>query len=70
MHPNFNISFLRSETLLSVGKLEKEANYFAVDLIYGDDVLQESVAFPIPEIAACLNISDDLANYRLSHYRK
>lgn len=33
IHPNFNTPFLRKHTLFSIGRIEKEVNCFALDLL-------------------------------------
>ena len=35
LHPNTNMSFLRNYTLFSVDQKEREANFFAFELIFG-----------------------------------
>lgn len=38
LHPNVNVPFLRNNTLMSIDKIEREANEFAVALmLYGAD---------------------------------
>jgi Zn-dependent peptidase ImmA (M78 family) len=66
LHSDSNTPFLRVNTLYSIGKFENEANRFAVDLLYSDDGLQDYLSFSVPEIAACLNVSEELIAYRLS----
>ncbi|MCR1833117.1 ImmA/IrrE family metallo-endopeptidase [Oceanobacillus caeni] len=39
LHPRTDTTFLRSKTLFSVGKIENEANRFAVELLMLDDNL-------------------------------
>jgi Zn-dependent peptidase ImmA (M78 family) len=39
LHPKSNTPFLRTNTLLSVEKLEVEANTFAVELLLTDEIL-------------------------------
>lgn len=70
LHPNSNTPFLRANTLFPVGKYEKEANYFAIDLLYSDSDIEEYAQFSIPEIAACLNLPEHLVEYRLNIMRK
>lgn len=70
LHPDSNTPFLRTKTLYPIGKYEKEANQFAVDLLYSDEDLMELLNYSIPEIAVFLNISENLAAYRLSVMKK
>ena len=64
-HPNTNTPFLRANTFFSVSKLEREANKFAVDLLWSDDDLRECQLWTIPQIALLLGISEELAEYRM-----
>ncbi|MED5050594.1 ImmA/IrrE family metallo-endopeptidase [Anoxybacillus rupiensis] len=41
LHPKSNTPFLRENTLLSVEKLEVEANIFAVELLLPDDFIMQ-----------------------------
>jgi Zn-dependent peptidase ImmA (M78 family) len=41
LHPKSNTPFLRANTLLSVEKLEVEANTFAVELLLPDEVISQ-----------------------------
>lgn len=66
LHPSSNTPFLRASSLFPIGKYEKEAEHFAVDLLYSDDDFQEYIQFSIPEIAECLNLPIQLVEYRLS----
>lgn len=66
LHPESNTQFLQTSTYFCVGKLEKEANFFAIDLLYPDEEMEEYLNFSIPELSACLNISEQLIRYRLS----
>lgn len=70
MHSESNTPFLQANTLFPIGKYEKEANYFAVNLLYSDEDMEEYLQFSIPEIAACLNLSNPLVEYRLSVMKK
>lgn len=66
LHPNSNTPFLRAGTFYSIGRFEKEANCFAVDLLYSDEDLREFYQFSIVQIAECLNLPIQLVEYRLS----
>ena len=67
MHPNLNTPFLKSNTLFSVNKYENEANKFAVLLLYSDDEFKQYLSLGIPKIAECLNLSNELVEYRIKH---
>lgn len=70
LHPDSNAPFLRANTLFPIGKFEKEAEHFAVDLLYSDEDLQEYLQYPTPQIAQCLNLPLPLVEYRLSVIKK
>ncbi len=65
MHPSLCTPFLRANTLLSVDRLEVEANRFAVDLIYSDEEMQDYLQYPVSDISRCLNLPEPLVEYRL-----
>lgn len=65
LHPNANTPFLRSSTLISVGRMETEANKFAVDIIWDDEELRAYQDWTIPQIAVRLGISEKIAEYRM-----
>lgn len=70
LHPESNTPFLRANTLFPIGRYEKEADYFAVDLLYSDEQLKEFLQYSIPEISAFLDLPDPLVRYRLSLFSK
>jgi Zn-dependent peptidase ImmA (M78 family) len=41
LHPKVNTSFLRKHTLYQIGRIEREANEFAAELLLPDDVIRE-----------------------------
>ncbi|ALS27153.1 IrrE-type HTH domain-containing protein [Paenibacillus sp. 32O-W] len=56
LHPRVNTPFLKSSTLFSVNRLEREANEFAVELLLPDEVVREyqtiyeaAAAYGVPE---------------------
>lgn len=66
LHPNSNTPFLRANTLFPIGKFEKEAVHFAVDLLYSDEDMQEYLQYSTPEISVCLGLPVQLVEYRMS----
>jgi len=70
LHPDSNTPFLRANSLFPIGKYEKEAEHFAVDLLYSDEDLQEYFEFSTPQIAECLKLPIPLVEYRLSVIKK
>lgn len=65
LHPNVNTPFLREKTLFSVNKLEKEANQFAVNLLYSDADMYEYLEYSISQISAWLGLPEYLVEYRI-----
>lgn len=65
LHPNLNTPFLRNNTLFSINKYENEANKFAILLLYSDDNFKEFMDLTTPKIAECLNLSQELIEYRI-----
>lgn len=65
LHPNTNTPFLREHTLLSVDKLETEANRFAVSLLYDDYDLQPFLTRSVTDAAAFMGVPVQLAEYRM-----
>lgn len=70
LHPDSNTPFLRANTLFPIGKYEKEAEHFAVDLLYSDEEMQEYLQYSTPQIADCLNLPIQLVEYRISVMEK
>ncbi|MFB9273435.1 ImmA/IrrE family metallo-endopeptidase [Cohnella cellulosilytica] len=59
MHPNVNVPFLRSNTLHSIERIEREANQFAVELLVEDQLLLDGLT--IYEAAAVCGVPVELA---------
>jgi len=55
-----------TRTHMVSSRYEKEADRFAVDLLYADDDLRELTEQSIDIVANCLNVSYELAAYRMS----
>lgn len=66
LHPDLNTPFLRKNTLFSVDKIEREANCFALQILYDDSELQPFLARPITDAAAYMGVPLPLAEYRMS----
>jgi Zn-dependent peptidase ImmA (M78 family) len=45
LHPDANTPFLKKNTLFSTEKIEREANYFAMRLLFSDDYIDGPVSF-------------------------
>lgn len=68
MHPNASTPFLRSKTLLSVDKLEIEANTFAVNLLIPDEIITENRNYTTEQLSRLLGYNQELINLRLKTY--
>lgn len=60
LHPAINTPFLKKNTLLSISKIEREANEFAVELLLPDDLLHEYQDISLSQIAAAYGIPQEL----------
>lgn len=68
MHPNASTPFLRSKTLLSVDKLEIEANTFAINLLIPDEIITENRNYTTEQLSRLLGYNQELINLRLKTY--
>ena len=60
LHPDSNTKFLRDNTLLSVSKLEREANYFAIELLVSDETVKEYKNYTIEQLSRLLGYNEQL----------
>lgn len=67
LHPDSNTKFLRNNTLLSVDKLEREANYFAIELLVSDEAIQEYKSYTIEQLSRLLGYSERLLLLKLEN---
>lgn len=67
LHPDANTPFLRKNTLLSVNRLEIEANRFAACLLLTDPDLREYIKFgyTTEQISMCSGLPEPLIQYRI-----
>lgn len=65
LHPDVNSVFLASKTLLSVNKLEIQANLFAVELLIPDNFLIENQNYTVGQIARMLGYNEELIKLKL-----
>mgnify|MGYP002791866481 FL=1 len=65
MHPNANTPFLRNQTLLSVDRLEIEANKFAVELLISDSDLKQYEEYTIDQVAQIYGYQKKLIELRI-----
>lgn len=64
-HKGYNRIFMDTRTHMISSRYEKEADRFAIDLLYSDDDLRDLAEQSIDVVANCLNVSCDLAAYRM-----
>ncbi|MCI8409530.1 MAG: ImmA/IrrE family metallo-endopeptidase [Lachnospiraceae bacterium] len=65
LHPNENTQFLRNNTLLSLDKLEIEANKFAMELLISDDSLLEYNEYSIEQLSRLFGYNEKLIELRM-----
>lgn len=70
LHPNANTPFLRNHTLLSVDKMEIEANTFAAGLLIPDEIILENYNYTIGQLSRLLGYNQTLIELRLKSYRE
>ncbi len=63
-HPKLNTPFLKRKTLLSVDKIENEANRFAVELLIPDNQLNECMKLSIYEITGIFGLPKELVHLK------
>lgn len=70
MHPNANTPFLKSNTYLSVDKMEVEANKFSMIYLISDDDIKEAVEYQYtPEMLARLwGYKKELIELRIKNF--
>ena len=69
LHPNASTPFLRSNTLLSVDKLEQEANLFATILLIPDELILENHNYTTMQLSRLLGYEEKLIELRLKTYQ-
>lgn len=65
-HQGCNRIFMDTRTHMVTSRYEKEADRFAVDLLFSDDDLREMIELSIDTVARCLGVSYELAAYRMA----
>ncbi|MBW8350733.1 ImmA/IrrE family metallo-endopeptidase [Bacillus sp. IITD106] len=62
LHPKLSTPFLKRKTLLSVDKIENEANRFAVELLLPDEVIYEhaNTNLSISELSKMFQIPEEI----------
>lgn len=64
LHSRANTTFMRNNTLLSVDRIEVEANTFAAELLIPDDFLTDSKFSTVYEIASLHNVPTEIAELK------
>lgn len=65
LHKGYNRIFMDTKTHLVSNRYEHEADRFAVDLLFSDDVFLELMDLPTHTVASCLGITESLVRYRM-----
>ena len=68
LHPNASTPFLRSNTMLSVEKLEREADTFAVNLLIPDEAIVENSMYTTEQFSRMLGYKKELIELRLKEF--
>ena len=70
LHPNASTPFLRSNTLISVEKMETEANTFAMNLLIPDETILENSDYTTEQLSRLLGYNKRLIELRLKTFLK
>lgn len=68
LHPNVNTLFLRSHTLLSIDKMEIEADTFAANLLIPDEIILENWSYTTEQLSRLLGYDKYLIELRMKSY--
>jgi Zn-dependent peptidase ImmA (M78 family) len=69
LHRKMNTVFLDSRTLFVTSKFEKEANFFAVNLLVSDSDLEEYKFCTIEQLSKIFGVDEDIMQLRLKSSR-
>lgn len=69
LHPNASTPFLRSKTMISVDKMEIEANTFAVNLLIPDKTILENCWYTTEQFSRLLGYDQALIELRLKTFQ-
>lgn len=69
LHPNASTPFLRSKTMISVDKMEIEANTFAVNLLIPDKTILENCWHTTEQFSRLLGYDQALIELRLKTFQ-
>lgn len=70
LHNGLNRIFMDTHTHMVTSRYEIEADHFAVDFLYSDDDLQDLLGCSISTVACCMNVSPELAAYRMGSFAR
>lgn len=65
IHPTSNTPFFKGNTLMSVDKMEIEANKFSMELLIADDMIQEYCELTISQLSKITGYNEELIKLRL-----
>ena len=63
-HTNLNTQWLRKNTLVSTGRIEREASTFAVELLLPDDLVREYPEYSLERLGKIAGIPLDLCSLK------
>lgn len=70
IHPEVNTPFLKTQTFLSVNRLEIEANTFAINMLIPDETVLENYHYTTEQLSRLLGYAIPLIELRLKSYRE
>lgn len=68
LHRKTNTIFMDTRTGFNTDRLENEANTFAMNLLIGDDILEEYRGYTVEQISRILGYEKRLIDLRLGNY--
>lgn len=68
-HKSLNRIFMDNCTHMVTSRYEKEADRFAIDLLYSDDDLRDLAEYSVATVAQILDVKYELAEYRMSQLK-
>lgn len=68
LHTRINTPFMHRNTLMSVDKIEVEANKFAVELLMPDNLIKEYSHLSIYDVARIANVPQEVVHLKSCEY--
>ena len=65
LHPEANTPFMRGNTLYSITRFEREANYFAADLLIDESLFKEHPEFTSQQLSSLLGFPEALVQMKM-----